>query len=84
MPTPLAPRTNGSGVSRLFTDRLDKGHAPGLTDAEARTLACWIDLGVPFCGDYAEGARWDEAGWKRWTAALEKRTRLATKGEPAR
>ena len=84
VPTPLAPRTNGSGVSRLFTDRLDKGHAPGLTDAEARTLACWIDLGVPFCGDYAEGARWDEAGWKRWAAALEKRTRLATKGEPAR
>ena len=83
-PTLLPPMTNGSRVSELFTKRLDKGHAPGLTDAEARTLACWIDLGVPFCGDYTEGANWNEEERARWAKAVEKRARLATKGEPKR
>ena len=66
VPTPIPPLVNGSRVSRLFTEKLDKGHCKGLTDAEKRTIACWIDLGVPFCGDYEEGAAWTpkEPSWK--------------------
>ena len=30
--------------------------AVGGTEGEKRLLACWTDLGVPFCGDYEEGA----------------------------
>lgn len=80
-PTPLAPCTCGSRTSRLFSEKLDRGHAPGLTDAELRTLACWVDLGVPFCGDYEEGAAWNAADHARWNACMEKRVRLRTEAE---
>ncbi len=81
VPTPIPPLWRGSRTSKLFTDRLDKGHAPGLTDKELRTLACWVDLGVPFCGDYAEGACWNEDDCRRWSYYSEKRARDKTKGE---
>ncbi len=78
VPTPIPPLVNGSRVSRLFTEKLDKGHAKGITDKEKRTLACWIDLGVPFCGDYAEGADWTDAECARWKSCVEKRRRAAS------
>jgi len=65
-PTPLPPYSRGAAASRLFTHRLDRGHCPALTEAEKRMLACWVDLCVPFCGDYHEGSAWnaaDEAAW---------------------
>ena len=38
---------------------LQKGHEEvSLTNDEIRTLALWIDLGVPYCGDYAEANAW--------------------------
>lgn len=74
VPTLHAPRTRGSACSRLFTEKLDKGHVQGLTDAEARTLACWVDLGVPFCGDYLESCLWNEADRARWDACMRKRS----------
>lgn len=80
-PTIIPPLSRGSRTSRLFTEKLDKDHAPGLTDAEARTLACWVDLGVPFCGDYEEGAAWGEADRAVWRRCSEKREAGRTKGE---
>ena len=77
-PTPIPPLVNGSRVSRLFTEKLDKGHAKGITDKEKRTLACWIDLGVPFCGNYEEGADWTDAECARWKSCVEKRRRTAS------
>ena len=76
--TPAPPLVNGSRVSRLFTEKLDKGHAKGITDKEKRTLACWIDLGVPFCGDYEEGAAWDDTDRARWEACRRKRASFLT------
>lgn len=81
VPTPLPPLTRGSRTSKLFTEKLDRGHAPGLTDAELRTLACWVDLGVPFCGDYEEAAVWSDADRKIWYNCVEKRKRCQTEGE---
>lgn len=81
VPTPVPPLWRGSRVSRLFTEKLDKGHAPGLTDAELRTLACWVDLEVPFCGDYEEANIWNEEQRKRWRDGVEKRRRDATAAE---
>ena len=81
-PTPIPPLVNGSRVSRLFTEKLDKGHCKDLTDAEKRIIACWIDLGVPFCGDYFEANAWDEKELERWKYFSEKRKRFVTEGEP--
>ena len=80
-PTLLPPLTHGSRISRLFTERLDKGHAKGITDAEKRTLACWVDLGVPFCGDYEEGAVWSEEERAFWSYYTKKRAEFATAAE---
>lgn len=80
-PTPLPPLQKGSRTSRLFTEKLDKGHAPGLTASELRTLACWVDLGVPFCGDYEEAHAWDERDRGVWRACVDKRRRNASCGE---
>ncbi|MGN0846150.1 MAG: hypothetical protein ACI4RA_02050, partial [Kiritimatiellia bacterium] len=81
VPTPIPPLWRGSRTSRLFTEKLDQGHAPGLTEAELRALACWVDLGVPFCGDYEEANIWTEEERGRWRACVEKRCRHATPGE---
>jgi hypothetical protein len=81
VPTPIPPLVNGSRVSRLFTERLDKGHAKGVTDAEKRIIACWIDLGVPFCGDYFEANAWDEADLRRWNYYSGKREKFMTGAE---
>jgi len=80
-PTLLPPLKHGSRTSRLFAEHLDKGHARGITDAEKRTLACWVDLGVPFCGDYEEGAVWSEADRAFWNYYTKKRAQFATAAE---
>ena len=36
-------------------------------------IACWIDLLVPFCGDYTEAAAWSEAETKKYERFLKKR-----------
>ena len=81
VPTLLPPLSRGSRTSLLFTRKLDKGHAPGLTDADLRTLACWVDLEVPFCGDYEEANLWNEDQRRRWREGVEKRRRDATAAE---
>ena len=81
VPTPLPPLARGSRASLLFSQKLDKGHAPGLTDAELRTLACWVDLEVPFCGDYEEANLWNEDQLRKWRDGVEKRRRDATEAE---
>ena len=80
-PTLLPPLKYGSRTSRLFTERLDKGHAKGITDAEKRVLACWVDLCVPFCGDYEEGAAWNEQERAFWDYYTKKRAEFATDAE---
>ena len=75
-PTMQRPYSRGSGTSRWFTERLDKGHCPELTDAERRVLACWVDLAVPFCGAYDEAATWTKDERARWDRFTEKARRL--------
>lgn len=81
-PNLIAPGSLGSRASGLFA-RLDAGHGRGITEAEMRVLACWVDLGVPFGGDYLEGANWSQEDFARWRRCVEKRNRYATPGEPA-
>ena len=76
------PLWRGSLKSTLFTEKLDRGHAPGLTDEEYRTLARWVDLGVPFCGSYDERADWTSTDHELWNRGLARRARFRTDGEP--
>ena len=38
--------------------------------------ACWIDLEVPFCGDYEEANAWDAGDAEKYRHFLEKRRRM--------
>ena len=66
MSTVLPPYNSGSTQSRLM-DYLEPSHYDvQLTGAEKRTVACWIDLAVPFCGSYAEANSWRKQEWRGW------------------
>ncbi len=59
-PTELPPYFAGSARSGLLA-LLDAGHHGARLDAdEERRLAAWMDLLVPFSGDYWEGNAWSD------------------------
>ena len=59
-PTALPPYSGGSVKSPLMV-LLEKGHEKvKLTDEEYHKFAAWIDLLVPFSGEYREGHHWKE------------------------
>ena len=55
---------------------LEAGHAgTRLSPDELARIACWIDLYVPFCGDYTEAAAWDEKERAKYEQYKAKRDR---------
>lgn len=70
----IPPYFKGSNTSKLFT-LLDQGHGKGMTPNEKAILALWVDLGVPFCGDYTEAAEWTKEEWAKHKRYKEKRDR---------
>jgi len=54
----LPPYAMGSARSTLMDNFTAKHHGVDATDEERRVVACWIDLGVPFGGSYAEATLW--------------------------
>jgi len=74
-PTLQKPYSAGSNTSCLFAERLDRGHCKTLTEGDKARLALWVDLGVPFCGDYVEANAWDEKEKAKYEQYLAKRTR---------
>jgi hypothetical protein len=76
-PPMLPPYSAGAAKSRLM-EMLAKGHeGVQLSREELDKLACWIDLLVPFCGDYCEAAAWTEAERAKYEHFLDKRQRMA-------
>lgn len=73
VPTLLPPYSAGSNKSELFSKMLDKNHCETISKQEIDLLALWVDLGVPFCGDYTEAADWNEKDWDKHNYALRKR-----------
>lgn len=56
----LSPYQAGSARSEIF-DLLRQGHyGAKLDQEELDKLACWIDLLVPYCGDYEEANAWTQ------------------------
>ena len=77
-PDMLPPYHAGSAKSQLMT-LLREGHGDTkLSEEEQALVACWIDLGVPYCGDYTEAATWDERETAVYERALEKRKKMET------
>ena len=48
------------GSIGLLTMLREGHHDVQLTGAELWTFACWLDLLVPYCGDYEEANAWSE------------------------
>jgi hypothetical protein len=75
-PEMLPPYAAGAARSRL-SPLLAEGHyGVHLTPEERETLACWIDLQVPFCGDYEEANLWTLEDQAKYRHFLEKRRRM--------
>jgi hypothetical protein len=76
VPEPLPPWFAGTARSELMP-LLERGHKGArLSRAELETLACWIDLLVPYCGDYTEAHAWSEDELQKYQRYLDKRRRM--------
>ena len=76
IPAPLPAYAAGAARSELFP-LLERGHyAVQLSRAELDTIACWIDLYVPYCGDYTEANAWTAAEMEKYQRYLAKRKRM--------
>jgi len=72
-PPILPPYAAGSTQSRLLA-LLTAGHYDcRLTPGDLETIACWIDLLVPFCGDYTEAHAWTAQETALYDRFLRKR-----------
>jgi hypothetical protein len=72
-PTMLKPYSVGACKSKLMT-MLEKNHGKTkLSTEELEKIACWIDLLVPYCGDYAEANTWDEHDIAKHEKFMQKR-----------
>jgi hypothetical protein len=76
-PSMLPPYYRGSASSRLIR-LLEEGHeGVRLSREEMDKIACWIDLVVPYCGDYAEANAWTEEESARYAKFVRKRRQMA-------
>jgi hypothetical protein len=72
------PYSAGSNRSQLI-ELLDKGHeGVKLSAEEFDKLAAWIDLSVPFCGDYTESNTWNAEEQEKYRRYFIKREKLTT------
>jgi hypothetical protein len=76
VPEALAPYSAGAARSELMV-MLEKGHqGVKLSREELDKIACWIDLLVPYCGDYREANAWTEDEMKKHERYAEKRRQM--------
>ena len=75
-PTMLPPYNGGAAKSRLIQVLEKKHEGVKLSGEEMDKIACWIDLLVPYCGDYMEAHAWGESGERRYRHFLDKRRRM--------
>jgi len=76
VPELLPPYSAGSTRSQLFT-MLEKGHrGVHLSREELDKIACWIDLLVPYCGDYREANAWTEEEAEKYERYATKRRQM--------
>lgn len=75
-PPMLPPYSGGAARSGLVT-LLDDGHyGVDLSREEMDKIACWIDLLVPYCGDYLEANVWSPDDLAKYDHFVQKRKRM--------
>ena len=75
-PEMMKPYFFGAVKSPMLS-MLKKGHnRVKLSVEEYNKLACWIDLAVPFCGDYTEANNWSDKEKKWYQRQVKKQKRL--------
>ena len=73
VPTLLLPYQSGAAKSRLIA-MLREGHNEvRLSQEELDKIACWIDLLIPYCGDYRESNAWSTEDHKLYDYYQAKR-----------
>ncbi len=76
VPEPIPPYSGGSTRSSLLK-MLEDGHrGVKLTREDLEKIACWIDLVVPFCGDYREANGWNEEEKSKYERFARKRREM--------
>ena len=81
-PPMLSPYAVGSARSGLLVMLTDGHHKVAVAPDEFEKIACWIDLLVPFCGDYQEANIWTHEEQQRYEHFLAKRRSLAGQEYP--
>ncbi len=75
-PSMLPPYHAGAAKSKLM-NLINKGHGKTkLSQEEKDKIACWIDLLIPFCGDYTEANTWNDKERQKYQHFLNKRSKL--------
>ena len=69
----LKPYSAGAAKSKLIKMLKEKHNKVQLTTEELEKIACWIDLLIPFCGDYKEANAWTENEMKKYDRFMQKR-----------
>ncbi len=83
-PPMLPPYAAGAAKSALIP-LLRNGHGDVKLSEEAlQTIACWIDLGIPYCGDYTEANAWSPDQMAFYNYYLNKRQQLETEDAETR
>ncbi len=72
-PTTLPPYSAGAAKSRLVKLLRDGHGGEQLSREERAKMACWIDLAVPYCGDYLEANAWSAEEQARYRRFQHKR-----------
>ncbi len=69
----LPPYHTGSSKSSLMNYLEPTHYGVDVSDVEKRTVACWIDLLIPFCGSYTDANTWSSVDKITYLYYLQKR-----------
>lgn len=76
VPSPLPPYFAGAARSGLIRMLASNHQGVKLSAEELQKIGCWIDLGVPFCGDFLEANAWTEGEVQKYWHYAAKRLRM--------
>jgi len=76
IPPMLPPYHAGAARSELLALLARGHHGVKLSRAEMEKIACWIDLLVPYCGDYLEANTWTDREKAKYAHYQAKRERM--------
>ncbi|MBL7219383.1 MAG: hypothetical protein ISS69_04655 [Phycisphaerae bacterium] len=76
IPPMLPPYFAGANKSKIFEHISGPKCNVKLSEQELAIIACWIDLLVPYCGDYAEAGAWNDGDHAKHKRFMDKRRRM--------